>query len=72
MSLLGDRFTFELRRKLLQKTSLICIEAFPQKDDPNNRVFREAKLSTCVYVLFNGILPLDFSMRTHDGKDILE
>ncbi len=72
MSLLGDRFTFELRRKLLQKTSLICIEAFPQKDDPNNRVFREAKLSTCVYVLFNGILPLDFSMRTHEGKDILD
>jgi Eco57I restriction-modification methylase len=72
MSLLGDRFTFELRRKLLKKAYFICIEAFPQKDDPNNRVFREAKLSTCLYVLAKQENIREFPVRTHEGKYILE
>ena len=51
LSLLADQFTLSLRRHLLDKTKIKLIEQFPQKDDPNNRVFIEAKLSTCLYIL---------------------
>ncbi len=72
MSLLGDRFTSELRRKLLTTTNLRIIEAFPQKDDPHNRVFYEAKLSTCVYILSKRNLGTKFRVRTHPGKEIID
>ena len=39
MALLGDDQAVNVRRMLLEKTGLIAIEAFPQKDDPYNRVF---------------------------------
>ncbi|VXD22965.1 Genome sequencing data, contig C321 [Planktothrix serta PCC 8927] len=72
MSLLGDHFTSDLRRKILTTTNLISIEAFPQKDDPRNRVFYEAKLSTCVYVLSKQKLSNKFKIRTHLGKEIID
>ena len=57
MGLLGDKFTESLRRRLLNDGILRSVSAFPQKDDPRNRVFFEAKLSTCVYVINNRPLP---------------
>ncbi len=72
LSLLGDRFTFELRQKLLTAYEFQFIEAFPQKDDPNKRVFFDAKLPTCVYILANQQPFGRFRVRTHPGKDILE
>jgi len=72
MSLLGDRFTSELRRKVLTKTNLITIEAFPQKDDPNNRIFYEAKLPTCLYILSKRKQGIKFRVRTHPGKEIID
>ena len=53
MALLGDKFTESLRRRLLTDGILRSVAAFPQKDDPRNRVFFEAKLSTCVYHVEN-------------------
>ncbi|MBW3539980.1 MAG: N-6 DNA methylase [Planctomycetes bacterium] len=50
MALLADQFTAPLRRRLLTDGLLRSIVAFPQKDDPHNRVFLEAKLSTCIFV----------------------
>jgi type I restriction-modification system DNA methylase subunit len=72
MSLLGDRFSFELRRKILSETALKSIEAFPQKDDPRDRVFLDAKLSTCVYILSRRHPSGAFKVRTHPGKDLIE
>lgn len=72
MSLLGDRFTASLRRKLLVEINFIDIEAFPQKDDPKRRVFYEAKLSTCLYVLSKQQVTQSFRVRTHPAKDIIE
>ena len=57
MSLLGDKFTEALRRRLLTDGVVRSITAFPQKDDPKNRVFVEAKLSTCIYVVENRAIP---------------
>ena len=53
MALLGDNFTSSLRRRLVTSGKLRSVIAFPQKDDPVNRIFLEAKLSTCLYVLEN-------------------
>ena len=71
MSLIGDRFTGDIRKKILENHQLILIEAFPQKDDPNNRVFPDAKLPTCLYVLRTNANNNDhFLVRTHPGKYI--
>ena len=51
MALLADKQAKPLREHMLKKYSFQKIEAFPQKDDPANRVFFEAKLSTGVYIL---------------------
>ncbi len=71
MALLADKQAKPLREHMLKKYSFQKIEAFPQKDDPANRVFFEAKLSTCVYILKKEN-PSLFSVRIHPGRDILE
>jgi hypothetical protein len=71
MSLLGDRFTFELRKEMLAKADFLLIEAFPQKDDPNNRVFFDAKLPTCIYLLQKCPARSKFRVRIHPGKEVL-
>jgi Alw26I/Eco31I/Esp3I family type II restriction m6 adenine DNA methyltransferase len=72
MALIGDAQAKLLRTYILTQTQLSCVEAFPQKDDPNNRVFEEAKLSTCVYVLSKSLPGAPFILRIHPGKLILE
>ena len=53
MSLVGDRQAANVRKMLLSRISLQVIETFPQKDDPHRRVFRDAKLSTALFVAAN-------------------
>ena len=48
MALLGDDQAASVRSMLFRQTALTAVEAFPQKDDSNRRVFSEAKLSTVV------------------------
>lgn len=48
MALLGDDISAPVRRMLLEQGTFTKIDAFPQKDDPHKRVFRDAKLSTCI------------------------
>jgi len=71
MALLGDSQAKPLRENLLKHYRLRVVEAFPQKDDPRDRVFFDAKLSTCVYVLQKSE-PRRFSVRIHPGRDILD
>jgi type I restriction-modification system DNA methylase subunit len=73
MSLLADRFTLNIRRHLLENVQFIVIEQFPQKDDPNNRVFQEAKLSTCIYVIRKNKSDKEqIFLRIHPGRTIEE
>ena len=67
MALLGDDQSYGVRRLLLEKTGLLAIESFPQKDDPDNRVFQEAKLSTS-FVTKSKLKSIKFSVRTNSGK----
>lgn len=71
MALLGDKQAKPLRKYLLRKNNLRFVEAFPQKDDPQNRVFFDAKLSTCVYIVKKSS-PTSFKLRVHPGKYMLD
>ncbi len=51
MSFMGDISLARTRRFAITENTLLSLGAFPQKDDENRRVFREAKLSTCVPVI---------------------
>ena len=59
MPLLGDDQAAGVRSVLFRDTALTSLEVFPQKDDPNRRVFPEAKLSTVVFT----------ARKTDDEKD---
>jgi hypothetical protein len=74
LSLLADQFTFSLRKYLLKNLEMDIIEQFPQKDDPHERIFFDAKLSTCVYILCKSSPKQQHEVyvRSHPGKDILD
>lgn len=69
MALLADKQARPLRKFMIKNNCFRLIEAFPQKDDSLRRVFPEAKLSTCVYVV-RKTLPNKFSIRVHPGRNI--
>lgn len=71
MALLGDTQATEVRKTLLNETGLIRIEAFPQKDDPADRVFPEAKLSTAIFVSRSQNNETPFLLRTHPGGQLV-
>jgi hypothetical protein len=73
MGLLADDSAVDLRKHLLANTTISKIEAFPQKDDPKNRVFEEAKLSTTVFVLGAGAPAREHhvTIRCHPGKFVM-
>jgi hypothetical protein len=70
MPLLGDEQAVGVRKMLLTKSCLAAVEAFPQKDDPKNRVFEDAKLSTCIFVMAKKNEDAAFRARVHPGKII--
>jgi len=70
MSWMGDSFTYGVRRWMLEQHLPVLVEAFPQKDDPTQRVFFDAKLSTSVYVAQKGRRSGEVCVRVHPGRDI--
>jgi type I restriction-modification system DNA methylase subunit len=70
MPLLGDAQAAGVRKLLLRNSCLAAVEAFPQKDDPKNRVFEDAKLSTCIFVTEKKNEDAPFRARVHPGKVI--
>jgi hypothetical protein len=70
LSIVGDKSALALREYLLSKMQIEVIEAFPQKDRPKERVFEDAKLSTCI-ILWRKQHPAEkFIIRTHPGRYI--
>ncbi len=63
MPLLGDEQASGIRRELLSAGEFRETHSFPQKDNPARRVFRDAKLSTAIFV-FQKLKP---ELRT-DGR----
>ncbi|MHB8647420.1 MAG: Eco57I restriction-modification methylase domain-containing protein [Thermomicrobiales bacterium] len=73
MSILADQQTAGLRKHLLDLHAIQRIDAFPQKDDPSQRVFREAKLPTCIVIAqASPTERYPFLVTTHPGRLIEE
>ncbi len=72
MSLMSDQFTLSLRRWILENHQLVAIETFPQKDNPNKRIFFEAKLPTCMYIVRKERSSRRFRVRVHPANIIDE
>ena len=70
LSVLNDLSSTLLRKFLFTNCNVSRVEAFPQKDDPNNRVFAEAKLSTCIILIQQGVKGDKVKLRIHPGKEI--
>lgn len=72
MAVLGDDQAADIRRRIVEYGAFTGIEAFPQKDDPTNRIFPEAKLSTAVFTMVREssaeIRSHPFTARVHPGK----
>ncbi len=75
MSVLGDWYSRHVRETLFKETSLRMIESFPQKDDPANRVFEQAKQSTAILILVKDssdeARSVPCVLRAHPGAKIL-
>ncbi len=72
MTLLGDDQSAGVRRLLLERATLTNVESFPQKDDPHNRVFPEAKLATAIFIAQDTPPKFRTRIRTHPRKQIDE
>ena len=72
MSWMGDSFTCGVRKWMLEGNIPIVVEAFPQKDDPNERVFFDAKLPTSIYIAQKGRTQGRICVRVHPGRSILQ
>jgi Alw26I/Eco31I/Esp3I family type II restriction m6 adenine DNA methyltransferase len=49
LSLIGDISCSKTRQFLLTSTEELKLDCFPQKDNPNKRIFKDAKLSTVIF-----------------------
>lgn len=72
LALIDDYSCARTRSYLLEQTNVTVVDCFPQKDDPSNRVFEDAKLSTCVLVCRKPGPTQGFQIRVHPGKHLVE
>jgi methylase of polypeptide subunit release factors len=66
----GDVTSKKLRIETLQNKQILGIEAFPERDDENRRVFRHAKMSVCILFFrkkYDGSYD-EFYIRSHADK----
>ena len=76
MALLGDDQAADLRREILVRAAFTSVDSFPQKDDPDKRIFREAKLSTVVFTFMKpesaAARSEPFTIRVHPENCVRE
>lgn len=70
MAFLCDLSAAELRKFVLNQESIVCIEAFPERDDEKKRVFQSAKMSVCILgsQKNTGSLDRKFKLRINDDR----
>jgi Alw26I/Eco31I/Esp3I family type II restriction m6 adenine DNA methyltransferase len=72
LALVDDYSCARTRAYLLDNSHFLALECFPQKDNANDRIFEDAKLSTCV-LIFSTPGPTEaFFVRTYRGKYFTE
>ena len=74
MAILGDEQASGIRKEVLRLGAFKKIETFPQKDNPNKRVFRDAKLSTAISIVQKTkalqVQEAPFTLRVHPENKI--
>jgi hypothetical protein len=59
---LNEETTKSARKFIFEKTQLIEIDSFPERDNESKRVFEDAKMSVCI-VLFKKCILENFNFR---------
>lgn len=65
-----DSSSKKIRQFVLEQKQINFIEAFPERDDPNKRLFESAKMSTCIVCAKNEQGEAVFPVRTHYSRRI--
>ncbi len=67
LSFTGDQSMNKLRKSIFNNNKIISIEAFPERDDINKRVFQPVKMSVCIMTLMKKKEESTFTIRqNHD------
>jgi hypothetical protein len=61
-----------LRKFILDNCTILSIEAFPERDDPNRRVFEAVKMSVCIMNLKRGLTNCRFFLRINSDRFVDE
>ena len=71
---MGDCTNALIRQFIMKNTSIDHIEAFPERDNENKRVFKEVKMSVCILAITKTRVPefYKFPVRIHHDKFIDE
>jgi hypothetical protein len=74
MAILGDDQAADLRKMIFRSGAFTSIDAFPQEDDPDRRIFPEAKMCTAVFTIRKTddreAREQPFVVRVHPGREI--
>jgi Alw26I/Eco31I/Esp3I family type II restriction m6 adenine DNA methyltransferase len=65
-----DSSSKNIREFIMKEKQLVFIEAFPERDDPNKRLFESAKISTCIFLARNSRGAGTFRVRTHSARHV--
>lgn len=68
LAVVNDFSCTRTRAHLLKMLNLLQLECFPQKDDPRDRIFQDAKLSTCILIVRKFGATTEFMVRIYPGK----
>jgi Alw26I/Eco31I/Esp3I family type II restriction m6 adenine DNA methyltransferase len=68
LSFTGDISLYKLRKHIVENHDLIGIEAFPERDNPNKRVFENVKMSVCITMLRKSQIQENFFLRINSDK----
>jgi Alw26I/Eco31I/Esp3I family type II restriction m6 adenine DNA methyltransferase len=72
LAIANDFSCARTRNYILKELSLLQLECFPQKDDPRDRVFEDAKLSTCILIANKAGETTKFTVRIYPGKSLTD
>ena len=74
LAFMGDSTNERIRRYVMENTRIDYIEAFPERDNANKRVFNEVKMSVCILGMTKKKMPSSykFGVRIHSDKYVDE
>ncbi|RPI19830.1 MAG: hypothetical protein EHM58_00110 [Ignavibacteriae bacterium] len=68
----GDLSCANLREHILEHCEIVSIECFPERDNPQKRIFEPVKMSVCILNLINRPSKKDFFIRINNDRFVNE